>query len=328
MKNMKERYTQFVQLVEDRLHNLVKDKEPKVLYEPFHYLITGGGKRIRPVLSMLACGAVSGKPELALDCGVAIEVMHNFTLAHDDIMDRSPMRRGRETVHVKWNDATAILTGDVMMGWGYRLLPNSTESSNSDKILASYTRALIDVCEGQAFDVEFNENQNTTVDDYFQMIELKTSRLLECSAEMGAYVGGASEEEVKALNLYAKYLGYAFQLQDDLLDIVADEAEFGKTVGLDIQEGKKTYMILYAKEHTLTHFDRELLDKFFAQNGLPKEYVNDMKYLLERTGAIESAEVQINSFFNKAKEELNKLNPSEYRDMLDWLIDSLHSRKK
>lgn len=315
-------------MVENKLNTIVADKEPKVLYQPFHYLITGGGKRIRPVLTMIAAGAINGKPEAALDCGVAIEIMHNFTLAHDDIMDRSPIRRGRDTVHVKWDDATAILTGDVMVGWGYRLLPNNQESSNSDKIYASYTKALIDVCEGQAFDVEFNENTETNIDDYFKMIELKTSRLLECSVEMGAYFAGANNQEIESLNLYAKYLGYAFQLQDDLLDLTADEAEFGKSIGQDIQEGKKTYMILYAKENLMKDEQKELMDKFYANNGLSKEYVPQMKDLLLRTGAIKAAQKLIDAYFKKAEESLAPIKNSEYKEMLIWILNSLNNRKK
>ncbi len=324
----KNSYNQYLQLVEDKLNTIVADKEPRILYEPFHYLITGGGKRIRPVLTMIACGAINQKPEDALNCGVAIEIMHNFTLAHDDIMDRSPIRRGRDTVHVKWDDATAILTGDVMVGWGYKLLPTSSQSKNSDKIYASYTKAIIDVCEGQAFDVEFNENQETNIDDYFKMIELKTSRLLECSVEMGAYVAGATDEEVKALNLYAKYLGYAFQLQDDLLDLTADEAEFGKSIGQDIQEGKKTYMILYARENIMKEEHRELMDKFYANNGLPKEFVPQMKDLLLRTGAIKASQKLIDAYFKKAEEALTPIKQSEYKNMLIWILDSLNNRKK
>ncbi len=326
--NYKQKYNTYLQLVEDKLNYIVKDKEPKVLYEPFHYLITGGGKRIRPILSMIACGAINGKPADALDCGLAIEIMHNFTLAHDDIMDKSPIRRGRPTVHEKWDDATAILAGDVMMGWGYKLLADTNKYSTSHQIHASYTKALIDVCEGQAFDVEFNENTNTNIDDYFKMIELKTSRLLECSVEMGAYVGDATEAEVKALNLYAKYLGYAFQLQDDLLDLTANEAEFGKSIGQDIQEGKKTYMILFAKENIIEDTDRILMQNFFDNNGLSKDFVPAMKDLLVRTGATKSSQELIDKYFLKSKESLSDIKDSEYKDMLLWLLDSLNNRKK
>ena len=325
----KKLYNEYLNKVEEKLNSIVKDKIPESLYAPFHYLITGGGKRIRPVMTMICAGAVGGKSYDALGCGVAIELLHNFTLVHDDIMDRSLMRRNRQTVHEKWNEASAILTGDVMIGFAYNLLPTSKEHQLSDEIYKAFTRGLIEVCEGQAYDMDFNEKKDVTLDDYLKMIDKKTAKLLETSAMIGGHIGNGSEDEIESLRNFANSLGIAFQVQDDLLDLTADEAELGKKIGQDLFEGKKTFLIINAIEKANDDNDKKLLDEFLNNNGLKDEsQLPLMVDLFTRLNVFDDAISFADSYFEKAKSSLKNLKENEYTEMLYWLIETLNKRKK
>jgi geranylgeranyl diphosphate synthase type II len=289
--------------------------------------MSAGGKRIRPVLAMICAGAVGGNPETALNAGIASEILHNFTLVHDDIMDESPMRRNRETIHKKWNEPIAILTGDLMVGYAFRLLPTKSESNYSDEIIRTFSDGLIEVCEGQAFDMQFNERKDVTIDEYLLMITKKTARLLETSAVIGGYCGNANQEQIIILRNYANAIGLAFQLQDDLLDLTAEEAELGKKIGQDIFEGKKTYMLLKALELVKDEKDILLLNKFISENGLDYSYVPAIKELFNRIGVLEDAQKKIDFYFNKALKEIEQLPKNKYSDMLIWMISKLNKRK-
>ncbi len=321
-------YNEYLSKVEEKLEKTVKDKVPSSLYEPFHYLITGGGKRIRPVLTMLSCGAVGGNPLDALDAGVAIEILHNFTLVHDDIMDKSPIRRNRPTVHIKWNEASAILTGDVMVGYAYSLLPSAAEHPRSDEIIKTFTRGLIEVCEGQAFDMNFNENVCVSFDDYLLMIDKKTAKIIETSALIGGHFGNAKKEELEALKSYAHAVGIAFQIQDDLLDLTAEQDELGKTIGQDIVEGKKTFLIIKAIEAVQNEEDKALLNEFLAHRGLSSDKVPVMKKMLNRLGVIKEARNEADKYFSIAKKHLEKLPGNQSTQMLGWLLETLNKRKQ
>ncbi|OGU15635.1 MAG: hypothetical protein A2X63_04700 [Ignavibacteria bacterium GWA2_35_8] len=322
-------YDDYLRKVEAQLEQIVKYKKPESLYSPFHYLINGGGKRIRPVLTMICAGAVGGNPDDALDCGVAIELLHNFTLVHDDIMDRSPLRRTRQTVHEKWNEATAILTGDVMVGFAYRLLPTTSQHPRSDEIYKAFTRGLIEVCEGQAYDMDFNEKKDVSLDDYLNMIDKKTAKLLETAALIGGNIGKGSENDLNSLQTYANCLGIAFQVQDDLLDLTAEQAELGKKIGQDLFEGKKTFLIIKALEKAKNENDKKLLNDFLNNNGLKDESeLPKMIDLFTRLNVFDDAISFADTYFEKAKNSIAILKANQYIQMLHWLIDNLNKRRK
>ena len=313
--------------VETRISEVSSTREPMALYEPFSYIMSGGGKRIRPVLTMISCGAVGGTPESALNQAVAMEVLHNFTLAHDDIMDSSPVRRGKPTVHTKYNVPVGILLGDVMVGHAYRLLPTCKEHRNSNEIITEFTTALVEVCVGQAYDIEFDEKESVTLDDYLMMIDKKTSKLLEASAAIGAYTGNGTEKQISALRSFAHNVGIAFQIQDDLLDITADQAEFGKRIGQDIIEGKKTYLILALKELAKDKETKEMLDSFFEKHGLGEEYIDRFRNAFADCGVFDKVKNEIDKYFDKALDELSNLPNNEWTEMLRCMVVSLNKRK-
>ena len=310
----------------------IKVKEPKKLYEPFEYIMTGGGKRLRPVLTVFSAGAVGNNPEDAIDPGIAIEILHNFTLAHDDIMDESPTRRGKETIHKKWDKPTAILVGDMMVGFAYNLLPRARQHKRADEIHTAFTNGLIEVCEGQAYDMQFNQRTDVTFEEYFNMISLKTAKLIETSAVIGAHVGLGSDDEVEKLRNYAKSLGIAFQLQDDLLDISSTEAEFGKSIGQDIIEGKKTYLILKTMQKLAASSDdyyeyKKIINRFYLNDGLDRESIPIMQRIFKELGIYEDIAVEIESQISRSIQSLSGLKQNTYTDALRWLVENLKNRK-
>lgn len=320
-------YNMLLNKVETRISEVAASREPMALYEPFSYIMSGGGKRIRPVLTMISCGAVGGAPETALNQAVAMEVLHNFTLAHDDIMDSSPVRRGKPTVHTKYSVPVGILLGDVMVGHAYRLLPTCKEHRNSNEIISEFTTALVEVCVGQAYDIEFDEKDDVSLDDYLMMIDKKTSKLLEASAVIGAYTGNGSESQVAALRSFAHNVGIAFQIQDDLLDITAEQAEFGKRIGQDIIEGKKTYLILALKELVKDMPTKDMLNVFIKNHGLGEEFIEKFRTAFKENGAFEKAQKDIEKYFNQALDELSNLPQNEWTEMLRCMVASLNKRK-
>lgn len=219
--------------------------EPKGLYEPIGYTLAAGGKRVRPRLAILAAQLFGGKVEDVLPAALALEVFHNFTLLHDDVMDKAQVRRGRPTVHVKWNENTAILSGDQMMIEAYKLLSQVPEKKLA-KTLRLFNKMATEICEGQQYDVDFESRDDVTIPEYMEMIRLKTSVLLATALQIGAYIGYANDEQQKKIYEYGIHVGLAFQIQDDMLDCYGDEATFGKAIGGDIAENKKTYLWLTA----------------------------------------------------------------------------------
>ena len=298
------------------------------LYAPVRYLFAGGGKRVRPILTLLACEAVGGKREDALYAGVATELLHNFTLVHDDIMDSSPLRRGRDTVHKRFGNNAAILSGDVIMGIALRMLERSAAQAPSPiDVISAFSTGLVDVCEGQALDMAFMSRDDVTLDEYFTMIEKKTAKLLEMAVRIGGLVGGGTTREIEALRTFARDIGIAFQMQDDLLDLVGSE-EFGKTPGGDIVEGKRTWMILRvrdlarAQRNTNTSCS-DIVDDFFSNGGLPRERVNVMVDCMQTLGVISEAEKLIHDITDDAYKHLHSLAPSQARDNLELLASKL-----
>jgi geranylgeranyl diphosphate synthase type II len=326
MINYKERYAFYKDLIEDKLLTFTTKVSPVGIYEPMKYILDGGGKRIRPMLLILCCEAVGGKAEDSLNAATAIEILHNFTLVHDDIMDNADTRRGRETVHKKWDRDTAILAGDGLIGYAYKSLL-LTKSDRIQDIAKSFTEAIIEVCEGQSYDKEFELRKKVKIDEYIMMIDKKTSELLKCCAEIGALIGNASQEEIDALKLYALYTGLAFQIQDDLLDITADEKKFGKRTGGDLYEGKKTYLLLKAIEVATEIEDKEFLHYITESKGVKNDAeVQKAKGIYEKYGVMESAAKKVEEYTMMANEELNHIKESDAKLMLKWFSDMLLNR--
>jgi geranylgeranyl diphosphate synthase type II len=324
--NYKQKYSEYVDLIENRIIEVIPDIEPVQLYEPFKYIMKEGGKRLRPVLTMISTGIVGGDPMLALDSAVAIEILHNFTLVHDDIMDNSPIRRGRATIHEKWDSSIAILTGDVMVGYAYKLLPHSNICKRSDEIFKIFSKELIEVCEGQVLDMVFNEKKDVKMMDYLQMIDKKTARLIETSAVIGAHIGEGTKEEVEALRHLARYVGLAFQIQDDLLDMTANQSDFGKKIGKDVIEGKKTFLILTALQNVEDEEDKKLINKFINENGLSEEELPIIDDLFKRNDIYGIAQKEIDFFFDSALKSFEVLRKNDYSEMLLQLLQSLNKR--
>jgi len=322
-------FPKYVDLIESYLqYSLQHTSMPASLIEPFTYIMAPGGKRIRPVLCLLAAEAVGGQPEQAVSAGAAVEILHNFTLVHDDIMDRSPMRRGNPTVHTKWDDSTAILTGDVMMAYAYRMLISSLPTQHLYSVLQSFTKGFVEVCEGQALDIEFHHRKTVSLDEYIEMIEKKTARLLELSVVVGATLGGGTDTQIELLRAFAQNIGIAFQIQDDILDLTADVQELGKTIGQDIVEGKKTYLIIRATELVTKESHKKLLQEFWDNNGVPANRVNEMRLLMEELGVLNDARAKAQHYFSKAHQDIQQLPPSNARNLLFDVIEMLNVRKK
>ncbi|MCX6133261.1 MAG: polyprenyl synthetase family protein [Ignavibacteriales bacterium] len=317
-------YDRYKKLVEKTLSGIIKDRLPRSIYEPSEYVLEAGGKRIRPVLMLLSCEAVGGDPRKALLAGAAIEILHNFTLVHDDIMDNASSRRGRKTVHTKWDTNVAILVGDELLALAYRALLQ-TKSPHIQEIAKIFTEGVVEVCEGQAYDKEFERRQSVTVDEYLLMIEKKTARMVAVSAEIGGLVGNGARASIRALRRYGEHVGRAFQIQDDLLDIIADEKELGKPVGGDLIEGKKTFLLLEALR-TARGRDKELLNDIVKNKGGKADLIPEYRRIYHESGAIAVARTRIDQDITKAKRELHRLPSSRARLMLEWFAEMLLNR--
>ncbi len=317
-------YRQYRSQIERYLQSFISESKPHTLYGPSEYVLKGGGKRIRPVLVQLACEAVGGEAREALHAAAGVEILHNFTLVHDDIMDHSPTRRGRPTVHTKWDHNVAILTGDALLALAYRALLK-TRSPRIQEISRLFTEGVVIVCEGQAFDKEFEERRRVHVNDYLMMIERKTARMLAVAAEIGGLIGTSDTGRLDALRSFGTSIGRAFQVQDDLLDIVADEEELGKRTGSDLVEGKKTFLLLEALRLAKGK-DKAILQKVVNNGGVPRSRIAEYRRIYEATGAIASAERHVAQDLATARADLERLPASNARTTLLWLTDMLARR--
>ncbi len=322
--NFEQKYLHYKTLVDRYLIEAIGQTQPRSLYQPLKYVLAGGGKRIRPVLVLLCCEVVGGIPEEALHAGAGIEILHNFTLVHDDIMDNAASRRGRTTVHQRWDQNTAILVGDELLALAYRILLR-TSSPRIKEIADVFTDGVVEVCEGQAYDKEFETRSGVRVDDYLLMIRKKTGKMVAVSTEMGGLIGNASASQLTALRSYGEHVGRAFQVQDDLLDVVADEKKFGKTIGGDLKEGKKTYLLLEALQRARGK-DKALLKSFIRNRSVARGKLKEFRRIFHETGAIESAKDFVSRDIAQAKLELEAFRPSQARDMLAWFTDMLLNR--
>jgi len=301
-------------------------KEPKNLYKPIKYILQLGGKRLRPVLTLMACELFDTAYEKALDAALAIEIFHNFSLVHDDIMDDAPLRRGKETVHEKWDINTGILSGDAMLILAYQLFENY-EGDIFKKLAKLFSKTAIEVCEGQQYDVDFETRDDVTIPEYMTMIEYKTAVLVGAALKMGAIIAGASEQSLDAIYNYGRDLGLAFQLQDDYLDAFGNPETFGKQVGGDIIENKKTFLYLTAKANSSIE-DAQQLEHFFSISPSdPSEKIETVKQQFIDSGAAIATEKEIERYTEKAFKELDNISISEdKKEMLRIFGKSLMKR--
>ena len=294
------------------------------LYDPVNYIMSGGGKRIRPIFVLLSCEAFGGKASDAINAAIAVEILHNFTLVHDDIMDNALTRRGKETIHRKWDVNSAILVGDELIGLSYRSLILSN-TGNINGVIKAFTDGVIEVCEGQAMDKEFETSVEVSIDDYINMIRKKTAELLKASAVIGAIIGGASDNEVKQISVYAQNVGLAFQIQDDLLDVIANEGEFGKKIGGDILEKKKTYLYLKAIELLRGREKNEFIE-LYNSNYLDGEKVTKIIDVYNKVCVIESARSEIKKLTGTANNSLDCIKDRQFKLKLEQFSDMLLNR--
>ncbi len=281
--------------------------EPKNLYEPINYILKLGGKRLRPVLTLMAADIFDCDSNKALDAALAVEVFHNFSLVHDDIMDDAPLRRGNITVHEKWNINTGILSGDAMLILAYQLFENY-EVSIFKSLAKLFSKTALEVCEGQQYDIDFETRDDVTVPEYLKMIEYKTAVLVGAALQMGAIVAKASVEDQQGIYEFGKNLGIAFQLQDDFLDAFGDPESFGKQVGGDIIENKKTYLYLKAIEYSSKETQAELLGLFSISPANAKDKIDTVKQIFNDSGALQATKDAIELYTNKAFQVLKQLD--------------------
>ncbi len=285
-------------------------KEPKNLYEPISYILNLGGKRLRPVLVLMTAEIFDGSYTDALDAALAIETFHNFSLIHDDIMDDAPLRRGKETVHEKWDINTGILSGDAMLINAYQLFENY-EGTMFKELAKLFTKTAVEVCEGQQYDIDFETRDDVTIPEYIKMIEYKTAVLVGAAMKMGAIVAGASENCTTMIYDFGRLLGLAFQLQDDYLDAFGDPETFGKQVGGDIIENKKTILYLKALEFADSNEQKQLQGLFSLTPDDPTEKIQTVMALFESTGAKEKTRLEIEEYTQRAFAVLGQLPVDE-----------------
>ncbi len=291
------------------------EKEPKNLYEPITYILSLGGKRLRPVLTLMSTDIFNGNYKDALNAALSIEVFHNFSLVHDDIMDDAPLRRGQQTVHEKWDVNTGILSGDAMLIMAYQLFEHY-ESNQFQDLAKLFSKTAIEVCEGQQYDVDFETRNDVAITEYLKMIEYKTAVLVGAAMKMGAIVAGASKEDQHNIYEFGRNLGIAFQLQDDYLDAFGDPKTFGKQVGGDIIENKKTYLYLKALEFS-NEKDKSELTQLFSSN--PEDIntkIEVAKQFFVSSGSADATKQAIQDYTTKAFSGLESLNISEDKKQL------------
>ncbi len=317
-------YNRQKEIIEKRIEKVFLNLTPDSLYQPAAYIANSGGKRLRSFLVQVSSAAVGGKFKDVYNSSVAIELFHNFTLVHDDIMDNADKRRGLPTLHVKYDLSTAVLAGDGLIAVAYKYLLKDCDGNNID-VVKDFTSAMIEVCEGQSLDKDLEVAKKFTVDDYLEMINKKTAALLRASCEIGAKLGGGSKTEIKALAKYADNLGMAFQLQDDLLDVLGNEEKFGKKTGGDLVEGKKTFLLITALERAKGK-NKTALKKLIKNNGINRNEIKTYSAIFEELGVFDETKKEIKKFSEKAIKALKPLDDSEAKEMLYWLVSELLER--
>lgn len=321
-------FNKLLDIIEGEIARLRYDSEPVRLYEPIKYILSIGGKRIRPVFTLMACNLYSDKPLKALEAALALETFHNFTLLHDDIMDNSAMRRNQPTVHTKWNSNIAILSGDAMCIKAYEHLAH-VDAKYIKPVMDVFTRTALEVCEGQQFDMDFELRDDVSVEEYLKMIELKTSVLIAACFKIGAIMGDAREKDIEMLYEFGKNIGLAFQLQDDLLDVYGDKETFGKNIGGDILCNKKTFLLIsafhQAKGETLSKLRSSLSDKTMV----PADKIKEVTKIYDQLHVKEISEKQMKNYFDQAFILLGRINvePAKTKE-IRAVVEKLRKRTK
>jgi len=325
---MKVDFKQCRALVDQGMKDLQIKDEPSNLYDPIRYILDLGGKRFRPVLTLLSCGLFDENVQKALDPALGVEVFHNFTLMHDDIMDDAPLRRGKPTVHMHWDESVAILSGDVMLVKAYELI-SSVNNNQIKPILKAFNLCAVEVCEGQQKDIDFEKVENVSKRDYLEMIHLKTAVLLGFAMELGARIGGANDDQIALVREFGENLGIGFQLKDDILDIYGDHAKFGKQVGGDIKENKKTFLWIEALKMANDDQNRLLIQLSSTKELDSDNKVHAVKEIYDDLNIKAHSEERMNAYFDKAFEALDILKTSEERKLpLRDFIQALINREK
>ncbi|MFN7099066.1 MAG: polyprenyl synthetase family protein [Flavobacterium sp.] len=319
--------SQYQEFLADYLQSQYETKEPRNLYEPIHYILDLGGKRMRPVLTLMSAEIFGTDYKNALPAALAVEVFHNFSLVHDDIMDDAPLRRGNETVHEKWNINTGILSGDAMLILAYQYFEQYEPLIFRD-LAKLFSKTALEVCEGQQWDVDFEERTDVTLEEYLKMIQYKTAVLVAAAMKMGAIIAETSIENANLIYDFGLNLGLAFQLQDDYLDAFGNPETFGKQVGGDIIENKKTYLYLKAVAFSAEKEAQELRDLFAVQLEDNTDKIERVKELFNASGASKATQDAIQDYTFKAFQMLDQLNVSaDKKAMLKAFGENLMGRK-
>jgi len=317
-----------LKIVNQFIDRLPYDRRPSSLYEPIKYVLSLGGKRIRPVLMLLAYNLYKDDPESILMPAVGLETYHNYTLLHDDLMDNADLRRGHETVHKRWDANKAILSGDSMLVLAYQRM-QQCDQRHLQAVLDVFTQTALEIGEGQEYDMSFETRNDVTEQEYIEMIRLKTSVLLACAVKTGAILADADEEDITNLYKFGEQLGLAFQLQDDLLDVYGDPAVFGKAIGGDITSNKKTYMLINAVNRATPEQRQELMVWLTAKEFNRDEKVRAVTALYDQIGIRQLCEQKINYYFDECRKFLANVKVSDQRKqiLLDY-TDEMMKRKK
>jgi geranylgeranyl diphosphate synthase type II len=318
--------SEYQDLISRHFDSIKYQKEPNNLYEPIRYILSLGGKRLRPVLTLMATEVFDVDCHKALAAATAVEVFHNFSLIHDDIMDDAPLRRGNETVHEKWNINTGILSGDAMLILAYQYF-EAYEPKIFQELAKLFSKTALEVCEGQQYDVDFETRDDVTIPEYLKMIEYKTAVLVAAAMKMGAIVAETTQENKNLIYDFGLNLGLAFQLQDDYLDAFGNPETFGKQVGGDIIENKKTYLYLKAMEFASANEKEQLLHLFSFQSSNNTDKINSVKDIFNQTGASAETKKAIENYTFKALETLAKMNiGNDKKAILKAFAENLMSR--
>jgi len=310
------------------LEEYLKNGQPRSLYDAAGHLPLAGGKRLRPCVSMISCEAVGGDLKRVIPFAAALELIHNFTLVHDDIMDKSHLRRNLPTVHIKFGEPTAILAGDLLFAKAFEVMHEiSGDPSVFKRVNSGLVNCVRDICEGQQLDMEFEKKQDVSEKEYLEMIRKKTAVLFRFSAEGGAILGGGTEEEIIALSKYGESLGLAFQIRDDYLDMSSDEETLGKDIGNDIRNGKKTLIAVRSIDNAVGD-DKNLLEKIFGNGGASEQDVKRVYDLFKNMKSIEYAKNAALGYSIKAKKALDMVNDSDAKQVLIELAEYSITREK
>lgn len=317
-------FEEICRTIEEALARLTFDQPPRSLFDPITYTLSLGGKRIRPALALMACDLFGGKNEDVLQPALGLEVFHNFTLLHDDLMDEADRRRDKPTVHKLWNPNVAILSGDAMLICAYQLVAKA----NDKAILELFSRTALEICAGQQYDMEFESRSDVTEEEYLEMIRLKTAVLLACALKVGAMIGGASAADADALYDYGIHIGLAFQLQDDLLDVYGDPKTFGKNIGGDILCNKKTFLLINALS-VASEEQRQVMEDWMARKTYDaQEKIAAFANLYNELSIRDLTERRIEDYYRMADEDLARLSIApESLSVLKGTCDRLMKRK-